>query len=145
MSPCLFNFFAEYIIQNARLDESQADIKIARRNINNLRYTDDTILKAESKQKLKNFLMKVKEKSEKAGLKLNIQKNQDCGILFLHFMANKWVKVETDFLGSKSLWTVTAAMKLRDACLGRKALTNLDSVLNSRDITLLTKILWFFQ
>ena len=90
--------------------------------------------------------MKVKEKSEKAGLKLNIQKNQDCGILFLHFMANRWVKVEAVISWAlKSLWTVTAAVKLRDACLGRKALTNLDSVLNSRDITLLTKILWFFQ
>ena len=74
MSPCLFNFFAEYIIQNARLDESQAEIKIARRNTNNLRYADDTTLKAESKEKLKSLLMKVKEKSEKAGLKLNIQK-----------------------------------------------------------------------
>ena len=74
MSPCLFNFYAEYILQNARLDESQAGIKISRRNINNLRYADDTTLMAESKEELKSLLMKVKEKSEKAGLKLNIQK-----------------------------------------------------------------------
>ena len=70
--PCLFNFYAAYIMQNARLDESQAGIKIARRNSNNFRYTDDTILKAGSKEKLKSLLMKVKEKGEKAGLKLNI-------------------------------------------------------------------------
>ena len=76
MSLCLFNFFAEYIIQNTRLDESQAEIKIARGNTNNLRYADDTTLKAESKEKLKSLLMKVKEKSEKAGLKLNIQKTK---------------------------------------------------------------------
>ena len=71
LSPCLFNLFAEYIMQNVRLDEAQAGIKVARRNINNLRYTDDTILMAESKE-LKSLLMKVKEESEKAGLKLNI-------------------------------------------------------------------------
>ena len=74
LSPWLFNFYAEYIMQNARLDEAQAEIRIARRNINNLRYGDDTILMAESKEELKSLLMKVKEESEKAGLKLNIQK-----------------------------------------------------------------------
>ena len=74
LSLCLFNLYAEYIIQNAGLDEGQAGIKIARRNINNLRYTDDTTLMAESEDKLKSFLMKVKKESEKAGLKLNIQK-----------------------------------------------------------------------
>ena len=73
MSPCLFNVYAEYILQNARLDEAQAGIKIAGRNINNLRYADDTTLMAESEEKLKSLLMKVKEESEKAGLKLNIQ------------------------------------------------------------------------
>ena len=73
-SPCLFNFYAEYIIRNAQLDEAQAGIKIARRNINSLRYADDTTLMAESEGELKSFLMKVKEESEKAGLKLNIQK-----------------------------------------------------------------------
>ena len=74
LSPCLFNLYAEYIMRNARLDEVQARIKIARRNINHLRYADDTTLMAESEEKLKNLLMKVKEESEKAGLKLNIQK-----------------------------------------------------------------------
>ena len=72
---CLFNFYAEYIMGNAGLDESQAGIKIAGRNINNLRYIDETTLMAESEEELKNFLMKVKEVSEKAGLKVNIQKN----------------------------------------------------------------------
>ena len=72
LSPCLFNFYAEYIMWNARLDEAQARIKIARKNINNLRYADDTTFMAESKEELKSLLMKVKEESEKAGLKLNI-------------------------------------------------------------------------
>ena len=74
LSPYLFNLYAEYIIRNAELDEAQAGIKIARRNINNLRYADDTILTAESEEKLKSLLMKVKEESERVGLKLNIQK-----------------------------------------------------------------------
>ena len=74
MSPSLFNFYAKYILKNARLDEPQAGIKIARRNINNLRYADDTGLMTESGEELKSLLMKVKEESEKAGLKLNIQK-----------------------------------------------------------------------
>ena len=74
LSPCLFNFYAEYIMQNARLDESQAGIKITGKNINNLRYADDTTLMAESEEELKSFLIKVKEESEKVGLKLNIQK-----------------------------------------------------------------------
>ena len=76
MSPCLFNFYAEYIMWNARLDEVQAGIKIAGRNINNLRYADNTTLMAESEQELKNLLMKVKEESGEAGLKLNIQKTK---------------------------------------------------------------------
>ena len=74
MSPCLFNLYAEYIKRNAGLEEAQSGIKIARRNINNLRYADDTTLKAESEEELKSLLMKVKEESEKVGLKLNIQK-----------------------------------------------------------------------
>ena len=74
LPPCLFNFYAEYIMQNARLNEAQAGIKIAGRNINNLRYADDTTLMAENEEELKSLLMEVKEKSEKAGLKLNIQK-----------------------------------------------------------------------
>ena len=76
MSPCLFNFYAEYILRNAGLEESQAGIKIARRKINNLRYADDTTLMAESEEEVKNLLMKVKEESEKDGLKLNIQKTK---------------------------------------------------------------------
>ena len=76
LSPCLFNFYAEYIMPNARLDEAQAGIKIARRNTNNLRYTDDTTLMTESEEKLKSLLMKVNEESEKAGLKLSIQKTK---------------------------------------------------------------------
>ena len=76
MSPCLFNFYAEYIMRNAGLEEAQAGIKIAGRNINNLRYADDTTLMAESKKELKSLLMKVKDESEKVGLKLNIQKTK---------------------------------------------------------------------
>ena len=76
LSPCLFNLYAEYFMRNARLDEAQAEIKIAGRNINNLRYADDTTLTAENKEKLKSLLMKMKEESEKAGLKLNIQKTK---------------------------------------------------------------------
>ena len=75
LSPCLFNFYAEYIMRNARLDEAQAGIKIARRNISNLRYADDTTLMAESEEELKSLLMKVKEESEKAGLKPQHSKN----------------------------------------------------------------------
>ena len=90
LSPCLFNFYTEYIMRNTALDEAQAAIKIAGRNINNLRYADDTTLMAESKKELKSLLMKVKEESEKAGLKLNIKKNKDHGIWSHHFMGNRW-------------------------------------------------------
>ena len=76
MSPCLFNLYAEYILRNAGLDEAQAGIKTARRNINNFRYADDTTLMAESEEELKSFLMKMKEESEKVGLNLNIQKTK---------------------------------------------------------------------
>ena len=76
IAPCLFNFYAEYIMRNAGLEETQAGIKIAGRNINNLRYADDTTVMAESEEDLKSFLMKVKKESEKAGLKLNIQKQR---------------------------------------------------------------------
>ena len=88
LSPCLFNLYAEYIVRNAGLDEAQAGIKIARRNINNLRYADGTTLMAESEEELKSLLMKVKEESEKSGLKLNIQKVM--GIQSHHFIANRW-------------------------------------------------------
>ena len=89
-SPCLFNLCAEYIMRNLGLDEAQAGIKICGRNINNLRYADDTTLMAESKEELKNLLMKVKEESKKVGLKLNTQKNKNHGIWSHHFMANRW-------------------------------------------------------
>ena len=85
----MLNLYAEYIMRNAGLDEEQAGIKIARRNINNLRYADDTTLMEESEE-LKSLLMKVKEKNEKVGLKLNIQKTKDHGIWSHHFMANRW-------------------------------------------------------
>ena len=89
MSPCLFNLYAQYIMQNTGADEAEAGIKIARRNINHLRYADDTSLMAESKEEIKSFLMKVKEESENVSLKLNIQKTKDHGIWSDHFMANK--------------------------------------------------------
>ena len=90
LSPCLFNLYAEYIMWNAWLEEAQAGIKIARRNINNLRNVEDATLIAESKEDLKSLLMRLKEKSEKAGLKLSIQKNKDQSIRSHHFMANRW-------------------------------------------------------
>ena len=90
LSPCLFNLYAEYTMRNPGLEETQPGIKIARRNINNLRYTDDTTLMAESEEELKSLLMKVKEESEKVGLKLNFQsENEDHGIWSHHFMANR--------------------------------------------------------
>ena len=106
LSLCLFNLYAEYIMQNARLDESQAGIKIARRNINNLRYADDTTLMAESEEELKSLLMKVKEESEKVGLKLNIQETK----IMASSTITSWqidggeVETVTDFifLGSKN-------------------------------------------
>ena len=85
LSPCLFNFYAEYIVRNAGLDEAQAGIKIAGRNINNLRYAEDTTLMAESEEEIKSLLMKVKQESEKTGLKLNIH-----GLWSHHFMVNRW-------------------------------------------------------
>ena len=90
LSTCLFNFYAEYIMWNAGLDEAQAGIKIAGRNINNLRYADDTTLLAESKEELKSLMMKVKEENEKVGLKLNIQKTKIMTSGPIDFMANRW-------------------------------------------------------
>ena len=116
MSPCLFNLYAEYINRNAGLDEAQAGIKIARRNINNLRYADDTTLMAESKEELKSLLMKVKEESEKVGLKLNIQRTK---IVTSDPITSWqiWGKSERLFWGApKSLQMVIAAMKSKDVC-----------------------------
>ena len=105
LSPCLFNLYAEYIIQNARLCEAQAGIKIARRNINNLRYADDATLMAESEEELKSLLMKVKEESEKVGLKLNIQKTKimASGPIVSRQIVGETVETVRDFifLGSK--------------------------------------------
>ena len=140
MSPCLFNFYAEYIMRNTGLEEAQAGIKIARGNVNNLRYADDTTLMVESEEKLKNLLMKMKEESEKVGLKLNIQKTK----IMASSPITSWqiegetVEIARDFifLGSK----ITAGGDCnheikRRLLLGRKAMTNLDSVLQSRAIT----------
>ena len=118
LSPCLFNFNAEYIIWNVRLDELQAGIKTAGKNISDLRYPDDTTLIAESKE-LKSLLMKVKEESEKAGLKLNIWKTKIMAsgpITSWQIDGEKWKQCQTLFWGApKSLQMVTAAMKLKDA------------------------------
>ena len=89
LSLCLFNLYAEDIMWNAGLDEAQVGIKIVGRNVNSLRYADDTTLMAESEEELKRLLMKVKEESENAGLNINIQKNKDCGIQSHHFMASR--------------------------------------------------------
>ena len=132
-------------MRNAGLDEAQAGIKIAVRNINNLRYADDTTLMAESKEELKSLLMKVKEESENAGLKLNSQKT----MIMLSGPITSWQidgeKMETladfIFLGSKITVDNEYNHEIKRCLLvGRKAMTNLDSVLKSRDITLLTKV-----
>ena len=118
LSPCLFNLYAGYIIRNAGLDEAQAGIKMAGRNINNLRYADDTTLMAESEEDLKSLLMKVKEESEKVGLKLNIQKTKimaSSPITHGKQMGKQWKQCQTlSFWAPKSLQMVTAAMKLKD-------------------------------
>ena len=118
---------------------------IAGRNINNLKYADNTTLKAESEEELKSLLMKVKEESEKVGLKLNIQGNKDRGIRSHHFMANRWGNNGNSeriyFLGSKITADVDCSHEIkRSLLLGRKAMTNLDSILKSRDMTLPTKV-----
>ena len=120
MSPCLFNLYAEYIMWNTGLDESQAGIKTAGRNINNLRYADDTTLMAESKEEVKNLLMRAKDENEKAGLKLNIQKTEIMASDPITSWQIEGEKVEalTDFifLGSKITVYGTATMKLKDPC-----------------------------
>ena len=120
MSPCLFNFYAEYIMRNTGLDEAQTGIKIAGRNINNLIYADDTTLMEESKEELKSLLMKVKVESEKVGLKLNIQKMKimASGPITSWQIDGKSMETVRDFIlgAPKSLQIVTAAMKLKDTC-----------------------------
>ena len=116
LSPCLFNLYAEYIMQNARLDEAQAGIKIAGRNINNLRYTDDTTLMVESKEELNSLLMKVKEESEKPGLKLSFQKTRimASGPIISWQIDGETIETVRDFIFLDS--KITVAMKLKDIC-----------------------------
>ena len=122
LSPCLFNLYAEYIMRNAGLEEAQAGIKIAGRNISNLRYADDTTLMAESEDELESLLMTVKEESEKAGLKLSIQKTKIMAsgpITSWDIDGKQWKQWQT-FLGTlKSLQMVIAAMKLKDSLEGK--------------------------
>ena len=134
LSPCLFNFYAEYIMRNARLDEAQAGIKIVGRNINNLRYADDTTLMAESEEKLKSLLMKVKEVSEKPGLKLNIQKTKimASGPIIAWQIDGETMETVKDFI----FWCFKISADGDCMCeikrrllLERKAMTNLDSIL----------------
>ena len=132
-------------MRNARLDEAQAGIKIEGRNIYNLRYADDTTLMAESKEELKSLLVKVKEESEKAGLKLNIQKTKimASGLITSWQIDGETMETVTDFIFSGSKITADGDCSheiTRRLLLGRKAITNLDSILKSRDITLLTKV-----
>ena len=145
LSPCLFIFYAEHIMGNARLDESQAGIKTAGRNINNHRCEDTTTLSAESKEELKSHLMKVKEESEKAGLKLNILKTKimASGPITSWQIDGETMDTVTDFifLGSKITADSDCNHEIKRRLLhGRKAMTNLDRILKSRDIILPTKL-----
>ena len=135
--PCLFKFYAEYIMRNARLEEAQVDIKIAWRNINNLIYADDTTLIEESKEELKS-LLKVKEESEKAGLKLNIQKTKimASGPITSWQIDGETMETVTDFifLGSKITADGDCSHKIKKHLFfGRIAMTNLDNILKRRD------------
>ena len=132
-------------MRNAGLDEAQAGIKIARRNINNFGYANDTTLMAKSEEEFKSFLMKVKEESEKAGLKLNIPKTKimASGPIMSWQIGRETMEIMTDFIFLYSKITVDGDCSheiTRSLCLGRKAMTNLDSILKSRDITLPTKV-----
>ena len=145
LSPCLFNLYEGYIIRNAGLDEAQAGIKIAGRNTNNLKYVDDATLMAESEEELKSLLMKVKEESEKVGLKVNIQKTKIMASGPITSWKINWETVETvsDFisLGSKITADGDCSHEIKKCLLlGRKVMTNLDNLLKSRDITLPTNV-----
>ena len=130
LSPCLFNFCAEYIMKIAELEEAQAGIKIAGRNINSLRYADDTTLMAKSEEELKSLLIKVKEESGKVGLKLNIQKTK---IMASGPITSWGNSVKLYFLGSKITADGDCSHEIkRHLFLGRKVMTNLDSILKSR-------------
>ena len=139
LSPCLFNLYAEYIMRNAGLEEAQAGIKTAGRNINNLRYPDDTTLMAESEEELKSLLMKVKEESEKVGLKFNIQKMKimESGPITSWQIDGKTMETVTEFisLGSKVTADGDCSHEIkRHLLFGRKAMTNLSSVQFSRSV-----------
>ena len=125
LSPCLFNLYAEYIMRNIGLDEAQAGIKIARRNTNNLRHTDDTTLMAESKEELKSLLMKVNKETENVGLELNIQKTKimASGPITSWQIEEETVETVRNFWGGapKSLQMVTEAMNLKDTCSLKKS------------------------
>ena len=145
LSPCLFNLYVEYIMRNAGLEEVQAVIKISGRNINNLRYADDTTLMAESEEELKSLLMKVKVESEKVDLKLNIQKMK----IMASGPTTSWqINGETVETVADSIFLVSKVTEDSDCSheinrrllLGRKVMTNLDSIFKSRDITLPTKV-----
>ena len=164
MSPCLFNLYVVYIMQNSGLDETQAEIKIARRNVNNLKYADDTTLMAESKEELKSVLMKVKQESEKAGLNSTFRKLRSwhlvpfssvqfssvaqlcltlCDPIASRQIDGETMETVTDFIlgGSKITEDGDCSHEMkRHLLIGRKAMTNLDSILKSRDITCLTKV-----
>ena len=145
MSPCLFDVYAEYTMRNAGLEETQAGIKIAGRNTNNLRYADDTILMAKSEEEVKSLLMKVKEESKKVGLKLNIQKTKIMASGPITSWEIDGETVETIanfiFMGSKITADGDCSHEIkRRLLLGRKFITNLNSILKSRDITLSTKV-----
>ena len=145
LSPCLFNLYAEYIMRNAGLKETQGGIKIAGRNINNFRYADDTILMTESEDELKSLLMKVKEKSEKVGLKFNIQKTKimASGPITSWEIDGETVETVSDFIFGGSRITADGDCSheiKRRLLLGRKVMSNLDSIFKSRDITLPTKV-----
>ena len=142
LSPSLFNLYAEYIMRNVGLDEAQAEVKIARKNINKLKYADDTTLSAESKEELKSLLMKVKDESEKAGLKLNIQKTKIMASgPIISWQINGETMTDFFFLGSRIAADGECSHEIkRRLLLGRKAMTNLDSILKSTGITLPTKV-----
>ena len=145
LSLWLFNLYVEYIMWNVRVDEAQAGIKISGRNINNLRCADDTTLMAESEEELKSLLLKVKEESEKVGLKLNIQKIKimASGPITSWQIDGEVMETVADFtfLGSKITADGDCSHEIKKhLCLGRKAMTNLDSILKSRDIALQTKV-----
>ena len=143
--PCLFNFYAEYIMRNTGLDEAQTGVQIARRNISNLRYADDTTLMAESEEELKSVLMKVKEETEKVGLKFNIKKTKIMvsGPITSWQIDGESMDIVRDFIldGSKVTADGDCSHEIkRHLLLGRKVMTNLDSILKSTNITLPAKV-----